>query len=248
MTAVCARRGLARAQFGLAATITFTAAVGCGAPARAQVSLAASLESDYRLRGYSLTEGRPALSASLAYDAPSGIYLGASGVAGNAPDAGLRGLGYIAYGGYAHRFASGRSFDVGLSRTQLKGFEHSRWSAIHYTEAYVGASTEHLTLRALYSPHYLRDGAKTLYLDLGAGAEPAPHWRVSAHAGLLHYLDRPEGWRGRVNQYDLRAVIAREFDHGDLHVTWTMRGPDDHAPTAGRERRDGLGVGLSYVF
>lgn len=223
-------------------------AVALAGPARAQLSLSASLDSDYRLRGYSLTEGRPALSASLGYDAASGVYLGASGVAADPPGEGVRALGVIAYGGYAHRFANGRSLDVGLSRTQLKAFESWGSSSRRYTEVYVGASSEHFSLRALYSPHYIRDGAKSLYLDLGASARPAERWQVSAHAGLLRYLDRPAGWSGRTTEYDLRGVVAREFEHGDVHLTWTLRGPDGGAPSTRHERRDSLDVGLTYVF
>jgi len=235
------RRLFALTPLGLAT------ALATAGPAAAQVSLSASLDSDYRLRGYSLTEEQPALSANLGYDAASGLYLGASGIAGYRRDSGPRAVGYIAYGGYAHRFSNGRSLDVGLSRTRLNAFEPYRWSHIRYTEVYLGGGTEHFSLRALYSPHYVRPGAQSLYLDFAASARPAERWRVSGHAGLLHYLDRPRSI-GRTDLYDLRAVIAREFDRGDLHVAWTLRGPDGDASSTPRERRSSLGVGLTYVF
>lgn len=244
MNAVLQRRGVTLVQLGLAAGMTLAIA----GPARAQVSLAASLDSDYRLRGYSLTDERPALSASIGYDMASGIYVGASGVAGDAPGSGPKALGYIAYGGYAHRFSDGRSLDVGLSRTQLKAFDQSRWTYLSYTEAYLGVSSEHFSLRALYSPRYIRDGAKSLYVDLGASMRPAERWRVSGHAGLLRYLEQPRSASARATQYDLRAVVAREFDHGDVHLAWTMHGPDAGAASARHEGGDNLGVGLTYVF
>jgi uncharacterized protein (TIGR02001 family) len=248
LSAISARRGFGLGQRRLAPGMAMFMAVLMAGPARAQLSLAVSLDTDYRLRGYSLTEGRPALSASLGYDATSGLYLGASGVAADPPGPGVRSLGYIAYAGYARRFAGGRSLDVGLSRTRLKTFEQPRWSALRYTEAYLGASSEHLSFRALYSPHYIRDGAKALYLDLGASAQPAERWRATAHAGLLRYLDRPPSWSGRTSQYDLRGVLAREFDHGDLHLTWTLRGPDARRAAARSEGRSSLDAGVTYVF
>jgi uncharacterized protein (TIGR02001 family) len=244
LSAISRRRGFTLGQLSLAAGM----AVAMAGPARAQLNIAASLDTDYRLRGYSLTEGRPALSASLGYDAASGLYLGASGVAADPPDAGVRSLGYIAYGGYARRFAGGRSLDIGLSRTRLKNFDQPGWSALRYTEVYLGASSEHLSFRALYSPHYIRDGAKALYLDLSASAQPAERWRASAHAGLLRYLDRPPSWNGRTSQYDLRGVLAREFDHGDLHLTWTLRGPDSGRGRVRSEGRSSLDAGVTYVF
>jgi uncharacterized protein (TIGR02001 family) len=249
LTAPRARRGFAPVQLSLAAAM----AVGIAGPARAQLSVTASLDSDYRLRGYSLTQKRPALSANLGYDAASGLYLGASGVAADTAGSGVKALGYIAYGGYARRFGSGRSLDIGLSRTRLNAYEHATHSPLRYTEVYAGASTAHFSLRAQYSPHYIRDGAKALYVDLGAGAQPAEHWRVSAHAGLLRYLDRPRAWPDRTTRYDLRAVVARVFDHGDLHLTWTFHGPDGGTPSGGsaparHEHSNSLGLGATYVF
>ena len=45
-------------------------------PAAAQVSASVDIESDYRLRGYSLSAGRPAATAQIGYDDASGLYLG----------------------------------------------------------------------------------------------------------------------------------------------------------------------------
>ena len=45
-------------------------------PAAAQVSGSIDIESDYRLRGYSLSAGRPTATAQIGYDDASGLYLG----------------------------------------------------------------------------------------------------------------------------------------------------------------------------
>jgi hypothetical protein len=47
-------------------------------PAAAQVAIEAVIQTDYRVRGYSVSDSKPAAAVSLNYDHPSGIYLGAA--------------------------------------------------------------------------------------------------------------------------------------------------------------------------
>ena len=60
-------------------------------PAAAQVAASIGLDSDYRLRGYSLTNDHPAVTAQISYDDPSGFYLTGSSL-GDLLSGGLRDL------------------------------------------------------------------------------------------------------------------------------------------------------------
>ena len=108
-----------------------------------QVALSVDVESDYRLRGYSLSDGRPTATAQIAYDHGSGLYAGASATAvfdPGGPDL----LGGEANIGYARRLGSQASLDVGMTRWDFSA-SSSVGHATHYTEAYVGlAQYRHL--------------------------------------------------------------------------------------------------------
>src|SRR5205085_9630529 len=67
--------------------------------ATAQVAGSIGLDSDYRLRGYSLTNDRPAALLQVTYDNSSGLYLSLSGLTEVGSD--TRFLGLIGSAGYA---------------------------------------------------------------------------------------------------------------------------------------------------
>src|SRR4051794_29766688 len=73
---ICRARG-SRTSFRLLTAAGLLA--GCWAgPARAEVGATASIFSDYRFRGYSLSERRPVGIFDFAYDDASGLYADAS--------------------------------------------------------------------------------------------------------------------------------------------------------------------------
>ena len=45
-------------------------------PVAAQVAIEAAVQTDYRVRGYSVSDGEPTASVSVSYDDPAGFYLG----------------------------------------------------------------------------------------------------------------------------------------------------------------------------
>jgi uncharacterized protein (TIGR02001 family) len=214
-----------------------------GSPAAAQVSATVSLDSDYRLRGYTLTHGQPALGASLAWDSAAGPYVGGSVIASSPADGGVRSLGYLAYAGYARRTAGGASWDLGIADTRLHD-EYGRYrTPIRYTELYAGVSTDHVTLHALYSPDYIASGVKSLYLDLSAASSPWRGWRALGHVGALTILDGRVSPGERPARIDLRAGVSREFRRSEVHLAWVMRGPGGD-----EQNRSGLVLGANYHF
>src|SRR5579863_229225 len=67
-----------RVRTDVLALLLAAAASGWAASAAAQVSGSVSVMSEYIVRGYSVSAGKPAASLNLSYDDPSGLYLNGS--------------------------------------------------------------------------------------------------------------------------------------------------------------------------
>jgi uncharacterized protein (TIGR02001 family) len=191
------------------------AAAGLAFPASAQVAIEAALQTDYRVRGYSVSDGEPTASVSVSYDDPSGIYVGGLAIA-TLRDGDPALLGIQGSAGYAVRLTPRLSLDGGVARTEyFYGYGTAR--NYHYTEAYVGIALPHVAARLSYSPDYYRAGVDTLYAEVDAGFEPAPNWFLSAHAGVLTYLDAPPPYSPRT-RYDWRVGASRQFGPYAVHL------------------------------
>jgi uncharacterized protein (TIGR02001 family) len=152
------------------------------AAARADWSGSIALVSDYRFRGISLTDGQPALQANAAYDHPTGVFAGL--FASNVDlETGGGGLGGQLYGGYAWRWRTGVSSDVGLVRYFFAG--SSAITSNDYTELFAGVSAESFSARLSLTSSYFGSGASAGYLDLNAAREIGRDWSLTAHAGAL---------------------------------------------------------------
>ena len=193
---------------------------GLTAPAGAQVSVEVALQTDFRVRGHSVSDGQPAASLSLAYDDPSGAYLGAAAIGtvrGGEPAL----LGVQANLGYAARLGPSVSIDGGVAKTQyFQGYGTRR--DYDHTELYLGLSLPVASARLSYSPDYYRNGADTLYAEFDTGIEPAPGWLLSAHAGMLSYLDTPPFYTPR-RTFDWRIGATRQFGPWGLHLDLSGR-------------------------
>ena len=205
------RRGRARA-FLRACPALILALVPAQAPA--QVAASIGLDSDYRLRGYSLTNDHPALTAQISYDDPSGFYLSASGL-GDLGDDG-KFLGVIADAGYAKRVGHHITVDGGVLRSQI-GSAYAGGLGYRYTEVYLGAYAGPIAGRLYYSPDYRTSGQSTLYGELEAGFRPAKNWRLSGHVGLLTYLNSTRFWDSGETHRDWRVSLARQFGRFEVH-------------------------------
>jgi uncharacterized protein (TIGR02001 family) len=218
-------------------------------PARGQVAIEAALQTDYRIRGYSISDDRPSASLSVSYDHPSGGYLGGSAV-GIIREGDPELLGIQANLGYATRLSPRVSVDAGVSRTQyFSGYGTNR--NFDYTEVYLGLALPVVAARLSYSPDYYRDGAQTLYAELDGGIEPAPDWFLSAHIGALTYVDTPPVYLPRT-RFDWRVGASRQFGRLGVHVDVSGRilgEPDGYVlpPGLSRITRDRTAVVLSLT-
>lgn len=218
-------RGRGPSSVSRAASHALIALVGAflvASPAAAQVTGSIGVDSDYRLRGYSLSDGHPVASAQITYDDPSGAYASVSGLTQIGGE--RRFLGAIANAGYAKRLNRRVTLDVGVLRSQIRS-AYSTGSGFEYTEVYAGAYVGPVTGRLYYSPDYRRANSSTLYGELEAGFEPAAKWRVSGHVGLLTYLSSTIFYRSGETHRDWRVSVGRQLGRAELHAALSGGGP-----------------------
>lgn len=188
---------------------------GGAAPALAQVAANVGLDSDYRLRGYSLSNDHPAASAQVSYDDPSGLYFSLLGLTELGRD--TRFLGVVGNAGYAKRLNRHLTIDAGVLRSQIRAASREKFG-FDYTEIYAGASAGPVTGRIYYSPDYRTSNQSTIYGELEAGFEPLPNWRLAGHVGLLTYLNSAGFYRGGDTHKDWRVSLVRELGKLEVHA------------------------------
>jgi uncharacterized protein (TIGR02001 family) len=228
------------------------------APAEAQLAASATVESDYRIRGVSLTDGRPDLSLSIAYDHDSGAYAGASAIGGRGAHDGLEMLGYVDYFGYAAHVGAGQAWDIGVSNANITDYIKSNYEgygqyygkqyAIRYGEFYSGLIFEHVSAHIYYSPSYLGEGLRTVYVDIDGAVRPGRRWRLFGHAGALTPVGGRVGSDSNHERYDLRTGAAMQFSHGELQLSWTAASPEEDYPAGYRQRRDAIVLSTTLFF
>lgn len=249
--------------------------LGLGSPvaARAQLVGAATVESQYRPSGVSLTDSEPDLRLSLSYDYASGAYAGGSVIGAQTARDGLQAVGYVAYAGFAKQAANGLVWDVGVTNSDLTlylpaqrtvssaqgmtyppGYNPStgqgttRRYGLNYSELYGGVSLSSLSAHLYLSPDYLGQNLKTAYLDVTETIRPINRLRLYAHVGALTSFGgaASPGRSGR--DWDLRAGAAWEFHRGEIQLAWTRTEPQVEYPFGYRQARDALIVSLTGFF
>lgn len=219
--------------------------LGAAAPARAQLGVSAAVQSDYRYRGLSLSEGRPTAGLNVAFDHPSGVYAGGTIAAVDTDRHGVKPFGRTVYLGYASRTRGGRTWDVGATNAKIKYYGFANLT-VDYTEIYAGSNTEHTSVRVYYAPDYFEQGIKTVYVDLGATYRPRPNWRVFGHLGVL----TPVGGRStarRRDRYDVSAGVATTIKDCELSLTVSTTTPRTGA-RGRRLDRNAVVLGGAYFF
>ncbi|HEY1560614.1 MAG TPA: TorF family putative porin [Caulobacteraceae bacterium] len=218
-----------------------------GGAAQAQESFSLTVQSDYLLRGVSLSDGRPTLTLDVSYDDKSGAYGALSATAVDTRNAGAQFLGFVADVGYAKRLSNGVTWDVGLSDSQISTFIDNRYAA-NYAEAYAGLSRGGLAAHLYVSPDYLGQKVQTLYLDLAGSVQPADRWRLFAHAGLLTVVGGDSGELGRRDHLDFRAGVARQFGRFEARITGSWAVPAPIYPEGVPHGNGTLVAGASVFF
>jgi uncharacterized protein (TIGR02001 family) len=211
-------------------------------PAAAQVGAAVSAFSDYRFRGFSLSESRPVGILDLSYDAPNGAYVAGSGSV-VASREGLRTLGLQVNGGYAKQLKSGLTIDIGAAHSRYSSYS-GLGSSRSYTEFYAGVRGKVLSSRVSVSPDYFGLGS-TLYGEVSGQLSPARNLQVQASLGTLVPLGGGHHYRtatdGRIG---LDWVSGRVSLHGAI----STRGGGRNLYPLRHSSRTAVILGLSYAL
>ena len=199
----------------------------------AQVTGNVALLSDYRFRGESLTEGRPALQASLNYDHSSGLFAG--GLVSNVRiDPDVIGLGAQIYGGYAHPIGERASLEAGVVTYVFP--PPSSGPTYNYTEVFVGGSFDKVTSRLYYTDRYF-GGGPGAYVELNGNHAITDHISLVGHLGYL-YLSGPRepGTGMQHGTVDFLAGVTAEVKGFTFGVSVVgTNAPQDACPaTTGR--------------
>lgn len=226
----------------------FVAGLG-SVPASAQVvSGSLAVESDFRLRGYSYSGGRPVVSARVGVDDSSGFYADGSATVVFTEDEGTRFLGYQVDGGFTTRLGDRWTLDVGAAHNEIRA-AYEGASPYPYTEGYVGARRGSLSAYVFVSPNYYRPGFWTVYGQLEASVSPAENWHLTGHVGALSYLDHPTVVVPRHDTYyDWRVSAAHELGRFELHTALSGGGPGRQYYYGERHSRTALTAGASVNF
>jgi uncharacterized protein (TIGR02001 family) len=208
----------------------------------AQVSGSVALVSDYRYRGVSESGERPALQASLAYDAPSGWYAGAfvsTMARGEEAGTGLRALSYL---GYARSLREGYAWDAGFTYSADLGR-----TGYDYPEVHLGLTGERFSARLSWAEDYFGQSHRAVYGELELWQPLAEGLRLLGHLGLLRLTPGSAGAdRARA---DLRAGIAMDLGPYALALSWVGRdGPPLTYPAGDPGGQSALVLSLSRPF
>jgi uncharacterized protein (TIGR02001 family) len=194
-----------------------------GGAAQAQLGATLSVESDYRFRGVSLSDSKPAWRLTVNHDFVSGAYAGASATRVElARDDSYSQL--VGYAGYVTRPLDGRSLEFGASFAHFTGD-----TSYDYLELYAGVLAERWALRVHYAPDYFGRGVQAAYVDANAHWPLNENVRVFGHAGALVPLaGRSFGPNDRRTRADLRFGLGVSASSLDVQLAWvgaTRGGP-----------------------
>lgn len=166
----------------------------------AQLGGTLALDSDYRFRGSSFSDGKPSLRAGATYDDADGWYAGGALARVNLATEGHEGQALLYLGQTLHA-AEGRVGEVGLLATH---YTHS--SRYDYQEFYVGFLAERGNVRIYYSPRYFGHPVQTAYLEFNGGIPLTRELNLFGHLGWLGRVGgqaASDGWR-----HDQRLGLA----------------------------------------
>jgi len=186
------------------------------AEAFAQFSGSASLLSDYRFRGVSLSHNRPAAQLAVAYDDASGWYGGAFASTVQLVYPTNRELQLVSFGGYAQRMPSGLSWEAGADYSVVTGAE-----SYSYPEVYVGIASDNVSARFYYAPRYFGQDSAVIYGEVNAALPLIDRVRLLAHGGLLRNSgEGAYGARPDRHVLDASVGVSVEFDQFSIQLRW----------------------------
>ena len=215
------------------------------ANASAQFSGSASIVSNYRYRGISLSENKPAAQFGATYDAAEGWYAGVFGSTVEFVIDPGRELQTVPFAGYAWRAANGLTWEAGADYSFFSG----RARNYNYAETYVGVASENISGRLYYSPHYFGQNAGAFYLEANGTHALTDRVRVLAHVGILTSGGGTNNYGWPEHMIDGRVGLAVDWDRLNVQLSFVATSSPSAAYfVTGVRNRNGPLLTLSLLF
>jgi uncharacterized protein (TIGR02001 family) len=214
--------------------------------ASAQLTGTLSVVSDYRFRGVSLSQQKPAVQAGVGYDASSGGYGGVFGstvqLAGESATAGQA----VAFLGVVTPIGGGFNWDVGADYSVFSTNRN-----YDYGEVYTGIASRNLNARVHYSPSYFGLARGSFYGEINGTHSLGDGFVLLGHVGVLvlaGHGDDPYTATAR-NRVDTRAGLGLEAGGFNLQFVWVGTfGTGSLYPIEGGQRRNTAIASISRPF
>lgn len=208
---------------------------------RAQWGASVAIDSDYRFRGVSLSDSKPALRLTLNYDDPAAWYVGASATRA-ALTASDRYTQVLGYGGWLMPLDGGRSLELGASVAHFVGN-----SAYDYVEPYVGLLGDRWQLRLYFSPDYFGRQVQTVYAEWNLQVPLNERVRLFSHLGVL-VTPRGNGDEASGTRADVRLGAGVVHRDAELQLAWVAATSGGPYPAQYRGRRSAIVLSAAYSF
>ena len=215
--------------------------------ATAQVGASVSLDSDYRFRARSLSDGNPVATVAISYDDRSGAYTGAAATMALSGQKAGQLVSQSVYAGYARAISSHVDFDLGVSVYRYTS-AHSAGRRELFGEVYIGATAGDIAAYVRYSPAYYGRAGPVVYVNIATNSEIAEATRFYTNAGLLIQASGAPTIGGRKMRYDLQTGLAREFGRLTVKAEVAIGGPDDDYFRGVWRGRSSLTIGFQRRF
>lgn len=198
-----------------------------------------NIDSDYRFRGVSLSDEKPAAQVGLSFDHTSGWYGGASLGAATLEPGERRPL-LLAYAGHAQELpGQGLSWELGSVGAFFGG-----GSSYNYVEVYAGLSGQHWSTRLYYSPDYFGRDWPSVYAEFNASWPLGESWRAFMHVGVLKRLQGDAS--GSSTREDARFGLSLGFEPLQWQLAWV--GASRNYTQSYGHRRNTVVLSLSAFF
>ena len=219
--------------------VVAVAALWAAGVVHAQVSGNATLTSDYRFRGVSLSDNAPAVQLSVAYDGAGGWYAGALASSVRRPFGVDANAQLVAYAGYARRVRGALSWEGGAEYVVLTGAPE-----YDYPEFYVGLVSERLSARLYYAPRYFSEDASAVYAEINGTQPLSRRLRLLGHAGWLRPGQEP-GAEAESPRFDVLVGLGFALEPFDIRIAWVTVGGDASSDQYGPDETDRNGWTLA---
>ncbi|MGI8895097.1 MAG: TorF family putative porin [Casimicrobiaceae bacterium] len=213
---------------------------------RAQLSASATAVTDYRFRGISQSDRRPALQASVAFDHPAGFFAGLFASTVDFGAASNPRVEAFVQAGYARRVDADFSWELGAGYYSYYG--SGRASDRNYAEGFVGVTWRTLNARVNYAPDYFGGGTQSTYVEVNSSHALSERTALFAHVGVTYLAGSytPAQSRSRV---DTRFGVSVDLQVVSLELSAVATDIRGGECPGGRNRcKPGVVVAISRSF